>query len=156
MWGERAVSCVIVDEKIDPSVEKIVADFLERASKQKLPRDIVKFDSFPRGPAGKVVMSEIKALYALRAGRDDSEADSGNTDVGARIYSLAAKILRCQPEQLNHASEAETVAGWTSLSHVELMLAIEEGFGFELSSREIMKFRTLGDAIEIVQKRLAA
>lgn len=156
MWGERAVSCVIVDEKIDPSVEKIVSDFLERASKQKLPRDIVKFESFPRGPAGKVVMSEIKALYALRGGRDDTEAEGGSSDVGGTIYSLAAKILRCQPEQLNHASEAETVPGWTSLSHVELMLAIEEGFGFELSSREIMKFRTLGDAIEIVQKRLAA
>jgi len=155
MWGERAVSCVIVDEKIDPSVEKIVADFLERASKQKLPRDIVKFDSFPRGPAGKVVMAEIKALYALRSARADGEAESGKGDVGAQIYSLAARILRCQPEQLDQASEAETVPGWTSLSHVELMLALEEGFGFELSSREIMKFRTLGDAIEIVQKRLA-
>lgn len=156
MWGERAVSCVIVDEKLDPAVETIVAQFLERASKQKLPRDIVKFDSFPRGPAGKVVMAEIKALYAQSAGRDEESAAAAGDDVGARIYSIASQVLHCTPEQLSPASEAETVPGWTSLSHVEMMLAIEEGFGFKLSSREIMKFRTLGDAIEIVQRRTAA
>jgi long-chain acyl-CoA synthetase len=157
MWGERAVSCVIVDESIDPSVETIVAAFLDRASKQKLPRDIVKFDAFPRGPAGKVVMAEIKALYALRAGRDEAPAaDAGKGDVTAQIYAIASQVLRCSPEQLSPAAEAETVPGWTSLSHVEMMLAIEEGFGIKLSSREIMKFRTLGDAIAIVQRRLAA
>jgi long-chain acyl-CoA synthetase len=156
MWGERAVSCVIVDEAIDPSVEAIVAAFLERASKQKLPRDIVKFDAFPRGPAGKVVMAEIKALYALRSARDEAPADAGSGDVSAQIYSIASQVLRCSPDQLSPAAEAETVPGWTSLSHVEMMLAIEEGFGIKLSSREIMKFRTLGDAIEIVQRRLAA
>ncbi|MCC6924794.1 AMP-binding protein [Novosphingobium sp.] len=155
MWGERAVSCVIVDENADPSVETIVEQFLQRASKQKLPRDIAKFESFPRGPAGKVVMAEIKALYALHQGRDEAPAGAAG-DVGAQIYSLAARVLHCAPDQLSPASEAETVAGWTSLSHVEMMLALEEEFGFKLSSREIMKFRTLGDAIEIVRKRQAA
>jgi long-chain acyl-CoA synthetase len=158
MWGERAVSCVICDETVDPSVEAIVAGFLERASKQKLPRDIVKFDSFPRGPAGKVVMAEIKALYALRSARDEAgdAAKTASGDLGAQVYAIAADVLRCQPEQLSDQAEAETVPGWTSLSHVEMMLAIEENFGFKLSSREIMKFRTLGDAIEIVRKRQAA
>ena len=155
MWGERAVSCVIIDESADPSVETIVEEFLKRASKQKLPRDIAKFESFPRGPAGKVVMAEIKALYALRQGRDEAPA-AAEGDLGGRIYSLAARVLHCAPDQLSPASEAETVPGWTSLSHVEMMLALEEEFGFKLSSREIMKFRTLGDAIEIVRKRQAA
>lgn len=156
MWGERAVSCVIVDQALDPAVEEIVSAFLERASKQKLPRDILKLDAFPRGPAGKVVMAEVKALYVQRAGRDEPAAAAEGGDVGARIYAIAAQVLHCRAEQLTLASEAETVPGWTSLSHVEMMLAIEESFAIKLSSREIMKFRTLGDAIEIVSRRLAA
>lgn len=155
MWGERAVSCVICDDS-DPSVEELVAQFLERASKQKLPRDVVKLDSFPRGPAGKVIMSEVKALYAMRSQRHEPKVVGDNGDIGAKVYSIAAQVLRCTPEQLSAQSEPDSVPGWTSLSHVEMMLAIEEGFGFKLSSREIMRFRSLGDAMEIVRSRLAA
>ena len=157
MWGERAVSCVVCDEAADPSVEQIVASFLERASKQKLPRDIVKLESFPRGPAGKVVMNEIKALYSLRSAREEESGgrESGN-DVVATVYAIAAQVFHCSASDLSPASQADVVPGWTSLSHIEMMLAIEEKFGFKLSSREIMKFRTLGDATEIVRTRMAA
>lgn len=155
LWGERAISCVICDPKIDPGVEAIVAQFLERASRQKLPQDIVKLQSFPRGPAGKVVMSEIRDIYRnmSRAGGTSQPAQE---DVNGRIYAIAAGILRCTADQLESSSQADTVPGWTSLSHVELMLAIEEDFGFKLSAQEIMKFRTLGDVIDIVRTRRAA
>jgi long-chain acyl-CoA synthetase len=155
LWGERAISCVICDPNVDPSVETIVADFLKRASKQKLPQDIVKLQSFPRGPAGKVVMSEIRDLYRNSLSRTGTSGIA-ESDVNGRIYAIASGILRCTPEQLSPSAQAETVPGWTSLSHVELMLAIEEDFGFKLTAQEIMKFRSLGDVINIVQQRLAA
>jgi len=155
LWGERAVSCIICDPNVDPAVETIIADFLERASRQKLPHDILKLQSFPRGPAGKVVMSEIREIYRRSSGAT-KRRDSGEHDVNTRIYAIASDILRCSTEHLSPASEAESVPGWTSLSHVELMLAIEEDFGFRLTPHEIMKFRTLGDVIDIVRTRLAA
>jgi long-chain acyl-CoA synthetase len=156
MWGERAVSCVVCDEGADPSEEELVAQFLERASRQKLPREIVRLESFPRGPAGKFIMSELTRLYATRAGRDQPEGGDSEADVSARLYSIAAQVLRCSPDHWSPPSEPDTVPGWTSLSHVEMMLAIEEGFGFKLSSRDIMRFRSLGDAMEIVRNRIAA
>lgn len=158
MWGERAVSCIICDESTDPSIETITAEFLKRGSRQKLPRDIVKLDAFPRGPAGKVVMSEVKALAVRRLSQQVAEDERGASEGGvpAKIYSIAAGILRCPAEQLAPESDSETVSNWTSLNHVEMMLALEDAFGFKFSPREIMKFRTLGDAIDIVQKRTAA
>jgi long-chain acyl-CoA synthetase len=155
LWGERAISCIICDPQVDPAVETIVADFLERASRQKLPHDIVKLHSFPRGPAGKVVMGEIKELYRNRVATSSRE-DIAATDVNGRIYAIASGVLRCSAEQLAPSSQADSVPGWTSLSHVELMLAIEEDFGFKLSAHEIMKFRTLGDVVDIVRTRMAA
>lgn len=155
LWGERAVSCVICDPKIDPPVELIVTEFLERASRHKLPHDIVKLEAFPRGPAGKVVMSEIKELYRQSTGAHQRHGIP-EQDLDGRVFALASDILRCAPEQLSPSSEADTVPGWTSLSHVELMLAIEEDFGFKLSAHEIMRFRTLGDVVDIVRNRMAA
>lgn len=155
LWGERAVSCVICDPEAEPPIETIIEEFLERASRNKLPHDILKLDSFPRGPAGKVVMSEIREIYQ-RSTRTHERHDAPEHDLNGRIYSIASDILRCPAEHLSPTSEADNVPGWTSLSHVELMLAIEDDFGFKLSAREIMKFRTLGDVIEIVRMRMAA
>jgi len=154
LWGERAVSCVICDPNVDPSIETIISDFLERASRQKLPHDIVKLQSFPRGPAGKVVMSEIREIYQRSSGASKRE-NIAEGDVNNRIYAIASDILRCPAEHLSPTSQADSVPGWTSLSHVELMLAIEEDFGFKLTAHEIMKFRTLGDVIDIVRSRAA-
>ena len=155
LWGERAISCVICDPEIDPPVETIVAEFLERGSRQKLPHDILKLQSFPRGPAGKVVMSEIRELYR-RSRETEKNGDGGGANVDQRIYAIAADILRCPADQLSPSAQADSVPGWTSLSHVELMIAIEEQFGFKLTAHEIMRFRTLGDVIDIVQTRTAA
>jgi long-chain acyl-CoA synthetase len=155
MWGERAVSCIICDNEFDPSIETITAEFLKRASRQKLPQDIVKFSDFPRGPAGKVVMNEVKALYARLDAQDQtpSVTTAANGSVPGKVFSIAARILRCNAEELTEDSEAESVTSWTSLRHVQMMLAMEEAFGFRFSPREIMRFRSLGDAINIVNSR---
>jgi long-chain acyl-CoA synthetase len=155
LWGERAISCVLCDPAVDPSVEAIVVQFLERGSRQKLPHDILKLHSFPRGPAGKVVMSEIKEIYR-RSRKIGEQRHSGEQHVEDGIYAIAADILRCPVDQLSPAAQAETVPGWTSLSHVELMIAIEEHFDFKLTAHEIMRFRTLGDVIDVVRARTAA
>lgn len=156
MWGERAVSCVICDAAAGLSVEAISQAFLARASRQKLPRDIVKLESFPRGPAGKVLMSEIRELFADLCAKGRSAPHDSQTDVAAQVRSIAADVLGCPAEQLSTDSRSETVPNWTSLSHVEMMLALETAFGFNFSTRETMRFRSLGDAIDIVRTRTAA
>ena len=100
-------------------------------------------------------MSEIKALYARRSARDEDSAEPSE-DFAETLYKIAAQVFQCAPKDLSPASQADVLPGWTSLSHIEMMLAIEERFGFKLSSREIMKFRTLGDATEIVRSRMAS
>ena len=156
LWGERAVSCVVCDPDLDPSVETIVAAFLEVGSRQKLPHEIVKLQSFPRGPAGKVVMRELREIYHEAKAASASPAEAAGGKVEDKVYAIAAEILRCPVDQLTPAAQADTIPGWTSLSHVELMIAVEEHFGFQLTAREIMRFRTLGDVIDIVNARRAA
>ena len=49
---------------------------------------------------------------------------------------------------------ARDVAAWDSLSHVRLLVAIEERFGIRFSSSEITSFKTVGEmAASIENKR---
>ena len=40
---------------------------------------------------------------------------------------------------------AHDVPGWDSLSHVDVILAVEEHFGVRFSSREVLALKNIGD-----------
>jgi acyl carrier protein len=60
------------------------------------------------------------------------------------LKRLIADLLGCAPEEIPDDASSETLAGWDSLRHLEMMLALETEFGvriptetmFELSSLE--------------------
>ena len=49
---------------------------------------------------------------------------------------------------------AEDVEGWDSLSHVQLVAVMEDAFGIEFSSREILSWDNVGDLISSIQKKI--
>jgi acyl carrier protein len=49
-------------------------------------------------------------------------------------------------------SDAHSVAGWDSLTHMELISETEKHFGLNFSFNEIMSFRNVGDIIECIEK----
>jgi acyl carrier protein len=65
-------------------------------------------------------------------------------------------------EQLN-VTEEECVLeasfiddlGADSLDLVELVMAMEDHFGIEISDEELMKIRTIQDAVDYIKKRLS-
>ena len=56
--------------------------------------------------------------------------------------------------ELNDETTAEDVDGWDSLSHIQLVAAMEESFGIEFSSREILSWDNVGDLIDSIQKKV--
>ena len=55
---------------------------------------------------------------------------------------------------LSKETTANDVDGWDSLSHVNLILAVENHFGVEFSNREITKLKNVGDLIELIESKL--
>ena len=49
---------------------------------------------------------------------------------------------------------ADDVEGWDSLSHVNVILAVESAFGIRFNPREILAFRNVGDMIQCIDRRL--
>ena len=58
--------------------------------------------------------------------------------------------LTLQPEMT-----ASDVDGWDSLSHVNLILSVEKGFGIKFSLNEILTFKNVGDLVKCIERKIA-
>ena len=74
------------------------------------------------------------------------------------ILKRVEEIFREELEQENLVLTDETTAddvdGWDSLSHVQLVAAMEEAFGMEFKSREILSWDNVGDLIDSIEKKV--
>ena len=74
------------------------------------------------------------------------------------ILKRVEEIFREELEQsdlvLTNETTAEDVEGWDSLSHVQLVAVMEDAFGIEFSSREILSWDNVGDLINSIQKKV--
>ena len=74
------------------------------------------------------------------------------------ILKRVEEIFREELEQedlvLTDETTADDVDGWDSLSHVQLVAAMEEVFGIEFKSREILSWDNVGDLIDSIEKKV--
>ena len=74
------------------------------------------------------------------------------------VLKRVGEIFREELEQsdlvLTDETTAEDVEGWDSLSHVQLVAVMEDEFGIEFSSREILSWDNVGDLINSIQKKV--
>ena len=57
--------------------------------------------------------------------------------------------------ELRPGMTANDVEGWDSLSHVNLILAIELRFGIQFSQKELLTFKTVGDLMNSINSKSA-
>ncbi len=48
---------------------------------------------------------------------------------------------------------ANDIDGWDSLSHVNLLMAVEKGFGIKFTTKEMLTFKNVGDLLNSVQSK---
>lgn len=54
-----------------------------------------------------------------------------------RIISVMASVLGVNQSTINDDTSPDTIEGWDSLKHLNLVVAIEEEFNINLSSEEV-------------------
>ncbi len=61
-----------------------------------------------------------------------------------------------QPDlELNGETTADQVEGWDSLTHMNLIHAVEEEFAIRFKLPEILKFKNVGDMCRAIEQRLS-
>jgi acyl carrier protein len=57
--------------------------------------------------------------------------------------------------ELRPGMTANDVEGWDSLSHVNLIIAIELRFDIQFSQKELLTFKTVGDLINSINRKMS-
>ena len=80
--------------------------------------------------------------------------DMERNNILKRVEEIFREELEIEDLELNDETTAEDVDGWDSLSHIQLVAAMEGAFGIEFSSREILSWNNVGDLIDSIQKKV--
>ena len=67
-----------------------------------------------------------------------------------RLDKRLADVFKVDANDLNDSSSPETVANWDSLSHMGMILVLEQEFGVSIDATAAVKMRTIGDVYEIL------
>ena len=70
------------------------------------------------------------------------------------VTNILIKVLDRDSIVLNKETTANDIEEWDSLTHVQLIVAIEKHFNIRFTSTEIQKFRNVGDMCETIEAKL--
>ncbi|HTS64591.1 MAG TPA: acyl carrier protein [Candidatus Acidoferrales bacterium] len=79
-----------------------------------------------------------------------------NAQIFDRIRGIAADVLQVSASSVSAESSPQTIDTWDSVQHLNLVLAIEEQFGFEFEPEEMDGMKSLGAIAALVERKSGA
>jgi acyl carrier protein len=71
-----------------------------------------------------------------------------------RIQNVVREQLDDDDIVLSLSTVANSVEGWDSLAHVRIIIAVEEEFGVQFHTSDIISLHNVGDLVDLVEARL--
>ena len=78
-----------------------------------------------------------------------------DTDILVKIESVISEVLGRTVGPLDRDMTAETIAGWDSLSHIQIVVGLERLFGIRFSAAELIDYQNIGALEDGIAKKLA-
>ena len=75
------------------------------------------------------------------------------SEIFKRLEEIFVDVFELDGIELTDATSAEDIEEWDSLSHIQLIVAVEKAFGIKFISREIMKWNNVGEMVDTIQQR---
>ncbi len=73
-----------------------------------------------------------------------------------RLTSIFREVFDDAAIHIAPGTTANDVEGWDSLSHVNLIVAIETRFNIRFSQKELLNFRNVGDLLNSIEEKILA
>ena len=78
-----------------------------------------------------------------------------NKEILHKVEEVFRDVLDNEEINLAEATTANDIDEWDSLTHVELVRAVEKAFGIRFTSAEILSWKNVGEMVASVAKRKA-
>lgn len=79
-----------------------------------------------------------------------------SADIEGKITEVFRAVFQEPSLNITREMTAADVARWDSLTHVEMIAAIEKAFGIKFKLKDVMKMKNVGDLIDTVATLTAA
>ena len=76
------------------------------------------------------------------------------SDILAKVQEVFRDELEVEDLVLTDETTADDVEEWDSLSHVQLVVALEKAFGIKFTSRKILSWDNVGDLVDCISKKV--
>jgi long-chain acyl-CoA synthetase len=148
-WGEVLVSAVVASKHIGE--ESLIRHCRDHLEPKKVPMRIHLVDALPRGRSGKVDRAALARLVLGGPGQDESKPDRASA--AAEVFALASRVFRVPHARLSERDDPDSIDGWDSLNHLQLINAVEDAFDIEFAMADVMGIRSLGALVAATERK---
>lgn len=71
-----------------------------------------------------------------------------------KLNEIFIDVLDLDEVELTDTTNANDIEEWDSLSHIQLIVAIEKSFGIKFTSLEIMKWKNVGEMVNSIEEKI--
>ena len=75
-------------------------------------------------------------------------------EILAQVQEIFRDVLDNEDTVLTNETTANDIEEWDSLSHIQLIVAIEKYFKIKFTSLEIMKWKNVGEMVDTIYQRI--
>lgn len=75
------------------------------------------------------------------------------SDILDRLQPVFRAVFENDALVVSRATDAQSVDGWDSLAHVNLIAAVEEAFGVRFALGELEELRNVGDMVDLIARK---
>lgn len=75
-------------------------------------------------------------------------------EIFSKLHEIFLDVFDLDELELTVETSANDIEEWDSLSHIQLIVAIEKAFGIKFTSLEIMKWRNVGEMVTSMLEKL--
>lgn len=73
-------------------------------------------------------------------------------EIYKRLNNVFKEVLDDDSIELNDETVADDVDGWDSFEHINLVVAVEEEFGFKIPMGKTVKMKNVGEMVDLIME----
>ena len=117
------------------------------------PSKVVFSDRSLRTPSGKPLRWELKSLFTELKIISSEMQSNINSHSWQKMENIFRTIFRNQKLNLKSEMTAHDIEGWDSLTHLEIIMALESEFKIHFKPQEVLSFRNVADLYQLINKK---